>query len=83
MRLTIPGKLFAILSLFIALSTTCIAQEKAYFIDGFHGGVWGHYPANYTSFIVEQLKAHPNWKINLEIEPETWAMAKAKDPARL
>jgi alpha-mannosidase len=79
MRLTIPGKLFAILSLFIALSTTCIAQEKAYFIDGFHGGFWGHYPVNYTTFIVEQLKAHPNWKINLEIEPETWAMAKAKD----
>ncbi|MBC7399435.1 MAG: hypothetical protein H7289_05775 [Mucilaginibacter sp.] len=61
------------------ISASSIAQDKAYFIDGYHGGFWGHYPVNYTSFIVSQLKAHPNWKINLEIEPETWAMAKAKD----
>ncbi|MES2376570.1 MAG: glycoside hydrolase family 38 C-terminal domain-containing protein [Bacteroidota bacterium] len=79
MRLTIAGKLFTALGFFILMSATSLAQQKAYFIDGYHGGFWGHYPVNYTSFIVEQLKAHPNWKINLEIEPETWAMAKAKD----
>ncbi len=64
----------------LLLAQPIIAQQKkAYLIDGYHGGFWGHYPTNYTSFIVEQLKAHPDWKINLEIEPETWDMAKAKD----
>ncbi|MGF7081257.1 glycoside hydrolase family 38 C-terminal domain-containing protein [Mucilaginibacter sp. UYCu711] len=76
---TITSKLFTALCFFMLMSATSIAQQKAYFIDGYHGGFWGHYPVNYTSFIVAQLKAHPNWKINLEIEPETWAMAKAKD----
>jgi alpha-mannosidase len=79
MRLTIPVKIFTALCFFILINGSSIAQQKAYFIDGYHGGFWGHYPVNYTSFIVQQLKAHPNWKINLEIEPETWAMAKAKD----
>lgn len=71
---------FAVLSvLFLAAPT--LAQQKAYFMDGYHGGFWGHYPTNYTSFIVDQMRAHPDWKINLEIEPETWDMAKVKDEA--
>jgi alpha-mannosidase len=79
MRTITTCKLLAV-SFFMLMSVHTIAQQRtAYFIDGFHGGFWGHYPQNYTSFIVEQLKAHPDWKINLEIEPETWAMAKAKD----
>lgn len=65
------------LALFLAVPA--MAQQTAYFMDGYHGGVWGHYPTNYTSFIVGQLQAHPDWKINLEIEPETWEMVKAKD----
>ncbi len=62
--------------IFILFFTVCSlnlsAQEKAYFIDGFHGGIWGHYPEKYTSYIIEELEEHPDWKINLEIEPETW-----------
>lgn len=49
-----------------------IFAQKAYFIDGFHGGMWGHYPIGYTSYIVGQLNRYPDWNINLEIEPETW-----------
>ncbi len=51
---------------------TLMFSQKAYFIDGFHGGIWGHYPVGYTSYLVEQLNKYPQWKINLEIEPETW-----------
>ncbi|MCF6403155.1 glycosyl hydrolase [Chitinophaga filiformis] len=57
-----------------------IAQQH-YFIDGYHGGKYGHYPPGYTQYIVEQLQAHPEWKINLEIEPETWDVAKVEEPA--
>ena len=46
---------------------------RPWFVDGFHGGVYGHYPLeDYTGFICDQLEANPNWSIGLEIEPETW-----------
>ena len=54
--------------------------KTAYFVDGYHGGVYGHYPPGYTAFIVQQLKANPNWKINLEIEPETWDFVRVSEP---
>lgn len=79
MKLSSRPKLYTVICFILLFASRSSAQQTAYFIDGYHGGVWGHYPVNYTSFIVEQLKAHPNWKINLEIEPETWTMAKAKD----
>jgi alpha-mannosidase len=56
-------------------------SQAVYFIDGYHGGIWGHYPNWNTRFMADQLKDHPNWKINLEIEPETWDDAKVKDSA--
>lgn len=58
------------------------AQTKAFFVDGYHGGCYGHYPKDYTGFIVEQLKAHPDWKICLEIEPETWDSVKVWEPVK-
>jgi len=69
--------LFAI---FLACPTLSFSQ-KAYFVDGFHGGIWGHYPLGYTSYIVEQLNKNQNWNINLEIEPETWARDVQMDSA--
>jgi alpha-mannosidase len=52
----------------------------AYFADGYHGGVYGHYPADFTRFIVDSLRLHPDWKINLEIEPETWDFVRTNEP---
>jgi alpha-mannosidase len=54
--------------------------RAAWFVDGFHGGVHGHYPPGYTGFVVAQLKKNPDWRINLEIEPETWDMVRASEP---
>lgn len=59
---------------------SAMAQE-AYFIDGYHGGVYGHYPLGQTDFITKMLKKHPEWDINLEVEPETWDAVKLRDPA--
>ena len=59
----------------------CAADsEPAYFVDGYHGGVYGHYPPGYTSFLVEQLDRHPDWAICLEIEPATWDTAQTSEP---
>lgn len=70
--------LFSIMSL-SAFGLTAGAQQ-AYFVDGYHGGVYGHYPVGQTSFIVQELRRHPEWRINLEIEPETWDTVRRRDP---
>ncbi len=53
------------------ISTGAFSQE-AYFVDGFHGGVWGHYPEGYTKYMLSLLDEYPDWRLNLEIEPDTW-----------
>lgn len=69
--------------LLLSLLLTCLIAfgQKAYFVDGYHGGVYGHYPlAWYTQFIVDNLKNNPEWCIGLEIEPETWDSVKVRTP---
>lgn len=53
----------------------------AYFIDGYHGGIYGHIPPWQTRFMVDKLHQYPDWKINLEIEPESWDTIARKYPA--
>ncbi|TLV03998.1 hypothetical protein FEN17_00090 [Dyadobacter luticola] len=67
----------------LTLLATETHAQKAYFIDGYHGGVYGHYPVGYTQFVVDQLKKNPNWRVNLEIEPETWDSVKVREPEAL
>lgn len=59
---------------------SCGFAQRAYFADGYHGGVYGHYPATFTQFMVDMLRQHPDWKLNLEIEPETWDFARTNTP---
>lgn len=67
-----------LISLFICASAY---SQKAYFVDGYHGGVYGHYPVEWkTNFLVDQLAAHPEWRISLEIEPETWDTVRVRTP---
>ncbi|MEP6681822.1 MAG: glycoside hydrolase family 38 C-terminal domain-containing protein [Parafilimonas sp.] len=54
--------------------------QTNYFVDGYHGGVYGHYPLWVTKFITDTLQHYKDWKINLEIEPETWDTVALKDP---
>ena len=56
-------------------------SQGRYFVDGYHGGVYGHYPLKWkTQFIVDNVKKHPLWRIGLEIEPETWDSVKVVTP---
>ncbi|MEO3406745.1 glycoside hydrolase family 38 C-terminal domain-containing protein [Mucilaginibacter sp. CAU 1740] len=57
------------------------SAQTAWYIDGYHGGVWGHYPDWNTRFMADMLKKNPDWKINIELEPETWDRAQVVDPA--
>jgi alpha-mannosidase len=55
--------------------------QTAYFIDGYHGGIYGHLPPWQTKFMVEKLAQYPDWKINLELEPESWDSIAVQDAA--
>lgn len=60
---------------------TGIRAQQVYFVDGYHGGIYGHYPVEWkTQFIVDQLAKNPEWRICLEIEPETWDTVQARTP---
>lgn len=55
--------------------------RPAYFIDGYHGGIYGHIPNWQTRFMVDKLAQYPLWKINLELEPESWDSIAIEHPA--
>jgi alpha-mannosidase len=55
--------------------------QTAWFIDGYHGGIYGHLPSWQTKFMVEKLAQYPDWKINLELEPESWDSIAIQDAA--
>ena len=70
---------FFALAMFLCCFSKADAQTS-WFIDGYHGGVYGGYPELYTRFLVDMLNKNPEWKINLEIEPETWDKVERDDP---
>lgn len=53
----------------LSFYSNLFSQQNAYFVDGYHGGVYGHYPMWVTQFMVDKLALHPEWQIGLEIEP--------------
>lgn len=74
-------KRLAIALLAVCSSILCGTAQKAFFVDGFHGGVYGHYPMKtYTRFLTQQMRSNPDWRIGLEIEPETWDSVRVVTP---
>jgi alpha-mannosidase len=67
------------LIIFLIFPSLLIAQG-VYFADGYHGGIYGHYPLWQTQFMVDKLNEYPEWKINLELEPETWDSVQIHTP---
>ena len=68
------------LILLLILSCTAVYSQKVYFVDGYHGGIYGHYPLWNTQFYVDKLAEYPEWQICIEIEPETWDVAARETP---
>ena len=65
----------------LSLLSTAQEKEGIYFIDGFHGGVYGHYPMKtYTDYMSGLIEKYPDWRMCLEIEPETWDTVKVVTP---
>lgn len=74
------SKILMSLMLVVCFATS-VSGQRAWYIDGYHGGIWGHYPDWNTRFMADMLQKHPDWKINIELEPETWDRAQVIDPA--
>jgi len=71
---------FCITLLMLPLGFVLFAQNVS-FVDGYHGGIYGHYPLEWkTRFITDNYYKHPEWRISLEIEPETWDSVKTRTP---
>ncbi len=51
-----------------------------YYADGYHGGVAGHMPSGAWRDILDALRELPNWKLSLDIEPESWDVLRRSDP---
>jgi alpha-mannosidase len=71
--------LFLILTVFFLSAGFDSFSQPAYFIDGYHGGIYGHLPSWQTRFMVDKLNQFPDWKINLELEPESWDTIEKND----
>lgn len=54
--------------------------KKAYFVDGYHGGVKGHMPLGSWADVLSKMANNPDWKIGLDIEPVSWEVLKRTDP---
>ena len=68
-----------LLSIAVHLFLPFLFSQQSYFVDGYHGGIYGHIPEWQTKFMLEKLKEFPDWRINLELEPESWDTIKLRD----
>lgn len=57
-----------------------VSAQPSYFADGYHGGIYGHYPLWVTKFIADNADREKDWRLNLEIEPDTWDAVMENDP---
>lgn len=51
-----------------------------YYVDGYHGGVRGHMALGSWRDILNRMRELPNWKISLDIEPESFQYVRRRDP---
>jgi len=73
---------FIFLFLFNTTYFSNLYGQKVYFVDGYHGGIYGHYPVEWkTKFMSDLISKYPEWRMCLEIEPETWDTVAVRTPA--
>ncbi len=51
-----------------------------YYADGYHGGIVGHMPVGSWRDILNAMRDLPEWKLSLDIEPNSWAELLRRDP---
>lgn len=61
-------------------SSQDLPTPTVYFVDGYHGGAKGHMPPGSWRDILDAMQIYPNWKLCLDIEPESWEVLRREDP---
>ncbi len=79
-RSTCKHSFYIVVSIIILLINNSSFAQTTWFADGYHGGIYGHYPMYVTQLMTDTLNQYKDWKINLEIEPETWDTVQKNDP---
>ena len=54
-------------------------MNKIFYMDGYHGGIYGHMPLGSIRDILDTMKEIPDWKIHLDIEPVSFDYLKDRD----
>lgn len=54
-------------------------MNKVFYMDGYHGGIYGHMPFGSIRDILDTMKEIPDWKIHLDIEPVSFDYLKERD----
>jgi alpha-mannosidase len=64
------------------LDVTALAAPvpTVFYVDGYHGGSRGHMPPGSWRNILEALQTWPEWKLSLDIEPNSWEVLRREDP---
>ncbi|MCC8170504.1 MAG: alpha-mannosidase [Parabacteroides sp.] len=71
----------SIYTLLLLVTATRLFAQQAWFVDGFHGGIYGHYPVEWkTEYLTDLIAGYPEWRMCLEIEPETWDTVAVRTP---
>ena len=55
-------------------------EERFYYFDGYHGGQEGHMPLGAFRTMLDFLDENPQWRVILDIEPESWKLLRYRDP---
>ena len=63
-----------------AQTAAAAATPTLYYVDGYHGGSRGHMPAGSWRDILNAMRAIPEWKMSLDIEPASWDDLRREDP---
>lgn len=64
----------------LAQSSEAGAIPTLYYADGWHGGIVGHMPMGSWRDILNAMRDLPEWKVSLDIEPNSWAELLRRDP---
>lgn len=78
------GKLATAALAHLVSSSSLLAQDTPdstmSYMDGYHGGIVGHMPPGSWRDILSALEEFPDWKISLDIEPDSWVALRREDP---
>jgi alpha-mannosidase len=67
----------------LSAATPSTSTPTLFYMDGYHGGVRGHMPEGCWRDILQAMERHPEWKLSLDVEADSWSVLERQDSATL